>query len=326
MDTASSRRRFMKETLGLSAIAALGAGKALAVDEGALPEPAPSLVLKTDTLPHGKIGGLSVSRFILGGNLLTHFTHSRDLMYVYKLAEHYNTHDRILDTLAQAERNGINTVSIHTVPELEMMIRHHRERGGKMQWIVCCTAKPETEWDDYVRQVDMLIGLNVNAIYLFGVAADRLVANGRMDLVAKAVELVKQRGVPSGVGGHDLRVIQECEKNKVPADFYVKTFHHHNYPSAPRPDELTEPTREVPGYWCLNPQETIAFMKTVEKPWIAFKVMAAGAIPPRDAFTYAFQNGADHVLAGMFDFEMDEDVAIAREVLTDLKRERPWRS
>ena len=34
-------------------------------------------------LSRGKIGNLKISRLILGGNLLTHFTHSRDLRYVY---------------------------------------------------------------------------------------------------------------------------------------------------------------------------------------------------------------------------------------------------
>ena len=33
-------------------------------------------------------------------------------------------------------------------------------------------------------------------------------------------------------------------------------------------------------------------MKEVTKPWIAFKVLAAGAIPPQDGFRYAFANGA----------------------------------
>jgi hypothetical protein len=67
-------------------------------------------------------------------------------------------------------------------------------------------------------------------------------------------------------------------------------------------------------------------MKTVTKPWIAFKVMAAGAIPPQDAFKYVVENGADHILAGMFDFEIAEDVLIANKILADAKRTRPWQS
>jgi hypothetical protein len=53
--------------------------------------------------------------------------------------------------------------------------------------------------------------------------------------------------------------------------------------------------------------------------------MAAGAIPPRQAFRYAYANGADFVLAGMFDFEIAEDVQVARETMSGLgQRTRPW--
>jgi hypothetical protein len=122
-----------------------------------------------------------------------------------------------------------------------------------------------------------------------------------------------------------LDVIKACEEQGVAADFYIKTFHHHGYPSAPKPDQLTAPYNEYPGYWCNNPKETAEFMRSVEKPWIAFKVMAAGAIAPASAFRYAFQNGADCVLAGMFDFEIAEDVRVACDTLAAVKnRGRPW--
>jgi hypothetical protein len=63
----------------------------------------------------------------------------------------------------------------------------------------------------------------------------------------------------------------------------------------------------------------------VNKPWIAFKVLAAGAIEPKDGFRYAFENGADFICVGMFDFQIIDDVNTVNKILGDLKnRERKW--
>jgi len=284
-------------------------------------------VEEIEALPQGKIGNLKVSRLLLGGNLLTHYTHSRDLKYVYILAANYNTADKILETLALAEENGVNTLTVHTVPEcLATLDKHRKERGGKMQWIICPTAPVEPGMKKYRKAVEELVDNGTDAIYLWGVHADRLVAQGKMDLLAEAVAIPKELGVPSGLGAHDLNVVIEAEKHKVDNDSYIKTDHHHNYPTAPKPEELKGPYKEFPGYWCENCDKTVEVMSKVEKPWIAFKVMAAGAIPPKDAFQHVFENGADHILAGMFDFEIEEDAAIIREALLFAERERPWMS
>ncbi len=277
-------------------------------------------------MPKGKIGKLEVGRLILGGNLLTHFTHSRDLKYVYTLAAKYNTDEKIMDTLALAEKHGINTVSMHNPPHpISVLRRYRKERGGKIQWIICPTAPVEPDMAKYRQHVEELIQDGCEAIYLWGVHADSLVAQGKLDLVAKAVELPQKLGVASGVGAHDLAVVKACEKEGIPADFYIKTFHSHSYPTAPREDEIKGAYQEYPGYWCANPTETAAFMKTVKKPWIAFKTMAAGAIPAQNAFRYACMNGADFVLAGMFDFEIAEDAKLCADAVErNRQRERPW--
>ena len=317
------RRTFVKGSM-LAGLALAAGGEA----QGAA-APAREIVPYTpapkETMPQGKIGDLKVSRMLLGGNLLTHYTHSRDLKYVYTLCEHYNTEAKILETLAMAEDYGINTMNIHTVPWALDILRKHRKRGGKLQWIICPTANMVEGLSEFNKMVQELADNGTDAIYIWGVHADPLVAAGKIGIIREAIDMIKAAGVPAGVGAHDLNVIEACEKNKIPAEFYIKTFHHHHYPTGPKPEELKTPYAEIPGYWCKDPKRTIEVMKQVKKPWIAFKVMAAGAIPPADAFKYVFENGADFTLAGMFDYEIAPDTKILRDLFAGgIKRERPW--
>lgn len=319
-----NRRDCLKTMVAAAGAAASGALVGRAESQPAS-QAAPVAARAAAALPCGKIGDLNISRMLLGGNLLTCYTHSRDLQYVCRLIEQYNTEEKILATLALAEQHGINTLSMHNPPRPMSILKKYRKQGGTIQWIICPTATPGTE--DYVTHCKELVDSGCEAIYLWGVHADSLVSQGRMDLIAKAVEVAKDLGVPSGVGCHDLNVVIQCEKNKIPCDFYIKTFHHHNYPSGPKPAQLAGPTSEAePAYWCRDPEKTAEVMKTVEKPWLAFKIMAAGSIPLDDAFRYAFGNGADHTLVGMFDFEIPGNARLLKSILPSIQRSRPWRS
>ena len=219
----------------------------------------------------------------------------------------------------------MNTLVVHTVPHvIGLLANYRKEQGGKIQWIVCPTAQPDSDRAGYIKQVEELVAEKCEAIYLWGVTGDRLTSEKKIDAIKDAVAIAHNAGVPSGVGAHDLNVIRYCEENNVPADFYIKTFHHAIIPAV---RTIDGPHAELPGYWCREPKDTIEVMAAVEKPWFAFKVMAAGAIPPQEAFHYAYDNGADHILAGMFDFEIAQDVEIAKDALAlTAQRARPWRS
>jgi hypothetical protein len=58
--------------------------------------------IPTGSMPCGKIGKVSISRLIIGGNLIGGWAHSRDLMYASKLFKAYNTEAKIFETLELA--------------------------------------------------------------------------------------------------------------------------------------------------------------------------------------------------------------------------------
>ena len=333
MSQETNRRQFLKNSLAASAGAVvLGTARTAPAQTSApLPATSANTPEPTGAFPTGKItgkfGSVRLSRLVLGCNHITHFIHCRDLNYVNELAMHYNTEAKIMETMATAEQHGINTIMMHNDPRGMPIVRKYiNQNGGHIQRIVAPDPY-SPEIDFYAEQIRRLADEGVSAMYVHGVHSERFLAEHNGDMIARIVDAIRIYGmVPAGVAAHDLAVIDYCEKNKVDADFYVKTFHHHDYPTAPKAEQLKGAISEVPGYWCKDPKATIDLMKGVTKPWIAFKVLAAGAIPPRSAFQYAFENGADHVLAGMFDFEIADDARITREIVTGLKRDRPWSS
>jgi hypothetical protein len=329
-----SRRGFLSTSA--AAVAATGATLARCSDRAAAAEAAkPDAPAKpADTLangmPFGMLGKAKISRLMLGGNLVTGCMHCRDLHYVNQLFRAYVTEEKLMQTLKSAEENGINTVFESGAGFVR---RYNKEFGGHMQIIP--SIHPEAGQDErkLKDEIKGFVDSGVPALYVWGVAGDNLTRASEVKVIAKAVEFIKAHGIPAGVGGHSLQVPMACEREKIPCDFYVKTFHSDEYPSA-TPKELRKEYMWLDGgkgfydnMWCINAEETAQFMYTVAKPWVAFKILAAGAIQPRTGFSYAFRNGADFIAVGMFDFQVKTNCELARQMVARNKtRSRPWRA
>ena len=280
----------------------------------------------SDRMPVGKIGNVTVSRLIIGGNQFSGWSHSRDLKYLKELFKAYATEARIMDTLRLAEENGVNTI---ITASSDYLSKYWKERGGQIQWI----AQVHPKTDDVTSDIKRAIDGGAIGDYVQGGVGDSFVKGGRADLLGKAVEFIKSNRVLAGIGGHSLQVPMAVEKAGIQPDFYMKTLHNDNYWSATPRAERVEFNVDSNGpadhdnMWSIAPEKDIEFMRTVARPWIAFKVLAAGAIHPRDGFRYAFTNGADFVCVGMFDFQVRENAVIAKDAVAAAQnRPRPWRA
>ncbi len=293
----------------------------------------PSLATRQKAMPIGRIGPLTVSRLISGSNLISLNMHARDLGYVRALAARYNSEERIFMTLKKCEEYGINTIVLknHNFKQFRLS-KYWTDWGGRMQWIADVIT---TDINKFEAVLVEHLELGAAAAYLWGGSSDIWFHQKKEDQIVKAYQIMRKYRVPVGIGAHRLQPIAFCEKEGLKPDFYIKTLHHDRYWSAHPADnrrymEMFE--RESPNHseyhdnlFCHHSEETVAFMQNVKVPWIAFKVLAAGAIPPEDGFNYAFENGADFICVGMFDFQLWQDAELTRKAIAASKnRRRPW--
>jgi hypothetical protein len=283
-------------------------------------------------LPKGKLGDHELSRLILGGNLIGGWAHSRDLLYVPSLFRAYNTEKKIFETLMLAEKAGINAINIG-FPTMDTINKYRKMTGSKIKVIV--QVAPDNDKKDIYVNINKAIDAGMDIIQVQGNWCDWLVRDNRIDIIEKMLGYIRSQGYTAGLGAHTVDSFIGCEEQGVIPDYYMKTMHHDKYWSA-HPIENREPF-EVDGkkyldhnrfhdnLFCLFPEKTVEFVQRAKVPVMGFKVLAAGAIQPEDGFNWAFQNGADFICVGMFDFQIVNDVNITIDVLNKLEgRDREW--
>ncbi len=283
-------------------------------------------------LPVGKIKNHEISRLVLGGNLIGGWAHARDLLYASSLFKAYNTEPRIFDTLMLAERAGINTINIG-FPSNPLLEKYKKLTGSRIK--VISQIAPGNEKEGLFANIDKAIDHGVDIVQIQGNHGDWLVRDGKMDDIAKMLEHIRKQGYVAGLGAHSEDTLFRTHEAGIIPDYYMKTMHHDRYWSAhPKANRVQfevdgkrnpEHDKFHDNMWCLDPERSAEFVAMAKVPVMGFKVLAAGAIRPEDGFRWAFQNGADFICVGMFDFQIVADVNVAIDTLAKLKdRKREW--
>jgi len=239
-----------------------------------------------------RIGSLEVSRFIIGSNPVSGFSHQSgetDLRM-----RHYFTTNQIKRLLRDAEGLGINTVIARADHHIMRILMEYWDEGGKLQWI----AQTCPELGSIEAGVRNAIIGGAKACFVHGGVMDHLLANDKLNEAVRGVEMIRQAGLPVGIAGHNPEVFGWAERN-LDLDFYMCCYHN----PASRVDS---PESSSGGSEWFNDKDRSIMIETIaglSKPAIHYKVMAAGRKTAEEGLGFAAGHlrPGDAVCVGIYD-------------------------
>ena len=238
----------------------------------------------------------------------------KDQPWVAKLVKAYHTDERVFRTFRMAEGCGVNTIL--TNPALMRVInRYWREDGGKIQFISDCGHAKGT-----IEGARASVENGASMVYHHGFMSDVLAKKGDWKKFREYLDESRKLGVPVGIGCHNLATVKFCVEHDCLPDFWMKTVHRLDYPTARFKKDCDNKFSDA------EPSEVFEFMKSRPEPWIAFKVLGAGITHPKEGFPFAYNGGADFICVGMYDYQMVEDINIVNEYFANglPTRTREW--
>jgi hypothetical protein len=272
------RRDFLKSGVAGAACAAAGGIPGLS-------SPAfggPQVAAAPPALPTVRLGTLEVSRFILGSNPFWGYSHKSKALD--EEMKRFHTDERIMQILDEAAECGVTTLASPPDERWVRLWARYLDRGGRLKiWISQCHGNP----DQMLSEIDRSVKAGAKAIFIQGARVEEQYNAGQLDTLRSWVERIKDAGLPAGCAAHDPAIHPELERRKFPTDFYYQCFYYvsrsEDYPAAER-------------------ERAVATVLKIDKPVIAYKILAAGRLPASEGFEYAFNHirRKDGVCVGIY--------------------------
>jgi hypothetical protein len=270
------------------------------------------------TVPFGPV---EVTRLMVGGNPFCDNSHL-DAATNAAMAT-YHTPERVLETLHQCQRCGINTVQArgdyHRV--LHWLELFKRE-GGQLHWI----AQTASEMHDVFQNIRVLAAAGAVGVYHHGSATDRFWREGRIDAVADYLKCMRDCGVQVGLGTHMPEVIEYAEERGWDLDFYMACWY--NLSRQERQSALVTGQHDaavLEQFDAADPPRMARAIQATSRTCLAFKILAASRCcgsqeQVRAAFAEAFAwiKTSDAVVVGVYQEHADQVALNAEHVRTVL--------
>ena len=214
--------------------------------------------------------GHKVSRLTLGDNPFNGHSYIREVHSGDEMMDYYSAQNCVR-TLFEAQEHGINTYIALADPFVMRVIRQYRLEGGRMNIIF--QSFPPIEFD---VNVQMMLKYDPIAIYHQGGTADFMVETGQVDQLRERIQMIKDAGIPVGLGTHEPDTVLRAETEGWGADFYMTCLY--NARKTQRGQQsgfITGKPKDLVFY----PDDRLLMfdvIRQVKKPCIAFKIFAGG--------------------------------------------------
>jgi hypothetical protein len=306
----TTRRTFLQQAAGIAAGLGAAAPAAAAADTPAKTDP---------LLPTVRLGSHSVTRLIIGGNPI--YGHSHFNRLLSKHLTDWHTPEHVMELLKRCEQAGLNcwqnSYADRTLEDLD----RYRAAGGKMHWLLL--GKPD--WDQYPERIADAAKRKPIGIAPHGALNDRLHRAGKLTVLTDLLKRIRDQGVLVGLSAHNPALVELAEEKGWDVDYYMCCLY---YLTRPR-EEFQKllgadlPLGEI--YLPSDPPRMFQVIRSVRKPCLAYKVLAAGRRVNnrneiRACFKTALENikPTDAMIVGMYQElgdQVGENAAIVRELL-----------
>jgi len=238
-----------------------------------------------------RLGAVPVSRFILGGNPFSGFSH-RTVECDNEMVDWY-TMERVKETYRLAQAAGVTAHLGRADNFILRAMREHWNEGGRLTWI----AQQCPEVGTLMHGVKNAIHGKAKCCFLHGGEMDQRVASGKTREVFDAIKAIKDAGMPAGVAGHNVRTIRWAAEN-LELDFFMTSY----YNPSDRTRQAQRDYDDEEHYLEEDREAMCALIQELPAPAIHYKVLAAARNDPKAAFEYvadAYRPG-DAVCVGIF--------------------------
>lgn len=257
------------------------------------------------------LGNLTVSRFILGSNPFSGFSHM-DPATDLEMMKYYTT-ARIKETLRQAEALGINSLIARVDHHITRLLLEYLEEGGAIQWF----AQTCPEVGDHHACISRAIVGKAKACHIHGGVMDFLFAQDRLAEIPPVIQRIRANGMLAGIAAHNPKVIEWADAN-LDVDYFMCSYY-----NAAHRDERAEHVSGMEEWFLEEDRQAMTgLIRGLSRPAIHYKVLAAGRNDPHEAFKIVARSmrAMDMVCVGIYSRYkpemLREDVRLFLEALT----------